>query len=173
MKRTRQNFPDSQLQQYNFDTNTTGAPAEASEEAIATDEPEEEAEPQVEVESEDVEPFNQLKEEGDKSAIDSSSTKADDNSEKEREEPSIPTYSKTRKKYIIQDEEEEDLEEEPSIPALLGKGKGKAKIETLTPTEAKQLLDIIAAITAKGQAADALTLTHPQQTPRQPTRTSP
>ena len=51
MKYTHWNFPDSLLQQYNFDTNTTGAPAEASEEATATDEPEEEVavEPQAEV----------------------------------------------------------------------------------------------------------------------------
>ena len=40
MKRTHWNFPDSLLQQYNFDTNTIGAPAEANEEATATDEPE-------------------------------------------------------------------------------------------------------------------------------------
>ena len=54
MKRTHRNLPDSLLQQYNFDTNTTGAPAEASEEATATDEPADEAaaEPQAEVESE-------------------------------------------------------------------------------------------------------------------------
>ena len=43
MTRTHRNFPDSLLQQYNFDSNTTGAPAEASEEATATDEPAEEA----------------------------------------------------------------------------------------------------------------------------------
>ena len=43
MKQTHRNFPDSLLQQCNFDTNTTGAPAEASEEATATDEPVEEA----------------------------------------------------------------------------------------------------------------------------------
>ena len=44
---------------------------------------------------------------------------------------------------------------------------------TPTPTEAKQLLDIIAAITVEGQAADASTPTPPQQTPSQPVRTSP
>ena len=38
MKCTHRNFPDSLLQQYNFGTNTTGAPTEASEEATATDE---------------------------------------------------------------------------------------------------------------------------------------
>ncbi|KAH9717547.1 hypothetical protein KPL71_021867 [Citrus sinensis] len=67
MKHTQRNFPDSLLQQYNFDTNTTSAPAEASEEATATDEPEEEAaaEPQAEVESENAEPFDQPEEEGD------------------------------------------------------------------------------------------------------------
>ena len=58
MKRTHRNFPDSLLQQYNFYTNTTDAPAEASEEATATDEPADEAaaEPQAEVESEDAKP---------------------------------------------------------------------------------------------------------------------
>ena len=60
MKSIHRNFPDLLLQQYNFDTNTTCGPAEASEEATATDKPEEEvaAKPQVEVELEDVEPSN-------------------------------------------------------------------------------------------------------------------
>ena len=200
MKRTHWNFPNSLLQQYNFDTNATGAPTEASEEATATDEPEEEAtaKPQAEVESEDVEPSNQLEEEGDKSETDSSPTEAEDNSEKEREEPSIPTQSKTKKRHIIQEDEEEDPEEEPSIPVLAGKGKdkGRAKMATPpvsedemeqvdaelavvatrvtpTPTEAKQLLDIIATITTEGQAADASTSIPPQQNPSQPVRTSP
>ncbi|KAH9792490.1 hypothetical protein KPL71_004147 [Citrus sinensis] len=189
MKRTHWNFPNSLLQQYNFDTNATGAPTEASEEATATDEPEEEAtaKPQAEVESEDVEPSNQLEEEGDKSETDSSPTEAEDNSEKEREEPFIPTQSKTKKRHIIQEEEEEDPEEEPSIPVLAGKGKGNGKAKmatppvsedemeqvdaelaaaatrvTPTPAEAKQLLDIIVAITAEGQAADASTPIPPQ-----------
>lgn len=39
---------------------------------------------------------------------------------------------------------------------------------TPTPTEAKQLLDIIAAITIEGQAADASTPIPSQQTPSQP-----
>lgn len=45
----------------------------------------------------------------------------------------------------------------------------------VTPTteQAKQLLAIIAAITAKGQAADASTPIPPQQTPSQLVRTSP
>ena len=42
-----------------------------------------------------------------------------------------------------------------------------------TPEQAKQLLAVIAAITAEGQAADALTTKPPQQTPSQPIRTSP
>ncbi|KAH9763726.1 hypothetical protein KPL70_001262 [Citrus sinensis] len=163
-------------------TLSTSAPAEASEEATATDGPEEEAaaQPQAEVESENVEPSDQPKKEGDKSATDSSPTEAEDNFEKEQEE--------------------EDPEEKPSIPILAGKvkgkGKGKGKIATppaskdemeqvdvelvaaanrVTPTsaEAKQLLDIIAAITAEDQAADALTPIPPQQTPSQPGRTSP
>ncbi|KAH9769288.1 hypothetical protein KPL71_011944 [Citrus sinensis] len=172
MKHTHRNFSDSLLQQYNFDTNTTGAPAEASEEATATDEPVEEAvaEPQAE---------------------------AEDNSKKEREEPTIPTHPKTRKKHIIHEDGEEDLEEEPSILVLAGKGKDKGKVKmatppasedemeqvdaelaavtarvTPTPDQAKQLLAIIAAITAEGQATDASTLIPPQQTPSQPVRTS-
>ena len=44
---------------------------------------------------------------------------------------------------------------------------------THTPTEAKQLLDIIATITDNGQVADASTPTPPQQTPGQPSCTSP
>ena len=76
MKSTNRNFPDSLLQQYNFDTNTTSASVEANEEATATDEPEAEAaaEPQVEVESEDTEPSDQPEKEGDKSATNSSPT---------------------------------------------------------------------------------------------------
>ena len=52
IKSTHRNFLDSLLQQYNFDANTTEAPAEVSEEATDTDEPEDEAatEPQAEVE---------------------------------------------------------------------------------------------------------------------------
>ena len=42
-----------------------------------------------------------------------------------------------------------------------------------TPEQAKRLLAVIAAITAEGQAADALTTKPPQQTPSQPIRTSP
>ena len=145
----------------------------ASEEATGTDEPAEEAvaESQTEVESEDVEPSNPPEDEGDKFETNSSPSKAQDNSEKEREEPTIPTQPKTRKKYIIQEEEEEDLEEEPSIPVLASKGKDKGKVKmatspasedemeqvdaelaavvarvTPTPEQAKQLLAIIAAV---------------------------
>ena len=39
MKSAHRNFPDALLQQYNFDTNTTEAPAEISAEATDTDEP--------------------------------------------------------------------------------------------------------------------------------------
>ena len=42
-------------------------------------------------------------------------------------ETTIPTQSKTRKQHIIQEEGEEDLEEEPSIPVFIGKGKDKGK----------------------------------------------
>ena len=44
---------------------------------------------------------------------------------------------------------------------------------TPTPEEVKQLLDIIAAIIAEAQAADASTRIPPQQTPSQPVHTSP
>ncbi|KAH9793304.1 Ribonuclease H [Citrus sinensis] len=82
---------------------------------------------------------------------------------------------KQRKRHIIQEDEEEDPEEEPSITVLASKGKGNGKAKmatppasedemeqvdaklaaattrvTPTPAEAKQLLDIIAAITAEG-----------------------
>ena len=43
MKSTHRNFPDSLLQQYNFDTNATKAPVKVGEEATDTNEPEEEA----------------------------------------------------------------------------------------------------------------------------------
>ena len=58
MKNNHRNFPDSLLQQYNFDTNTKDAPADASEEATDIDELEVKAttDPQVEVESKDAEP---------------------------------------------------------------------------------------------------------------------
>ncbi|KAH9781044.1 hypothetical protein KPL71_008308 [Citrus sinensis] len=69
----------------------------------------------------------------DKSETDSSPTEAEDNSEKEREEPTIPAQSKTRKKHIIQEEEEEDLEEESSIPVLASKSKNKGKAKMATP----------------------------------------
>ena len=93
MKRTHWNFSDSLLQQYNFDTNTAGDPAEVSEEATATDKLAEEAtaEPQAEVDSENVKPSNPPDEEGDKSETESSPTESEDNSENEHEEPSIPT----------------------------------------------------------------------------------
>ena len=190
MKSTHQNFPDSWLWQYNFDTNTTGAPAEASEEATTIDEPEAEAatKPQAKVESEDVEPSDQPEEECDKFATDSSPTDAEDDYEKEREEPSVRTPSKTRKRHIIQEDEEEEPEKEPPIPVFSRKGKEKIatpqasedEIEqvdaelvatatrvTYTPAEATQLLDIIAAITVEGQVVDASTPTPPQQTPNQ------
>ena len=137
MKRTHRNFPESLLQQYNFGTNTTDAPAEASEEATATDEPVEEtvAEPQAAVELEDVEPSDPPEDESDKSKTDSSPSKAEDNLEKEHEEPTIPTQSKTRKQHIIQEDEEEDPEEELSILVLASKGKDKGKVKMATPPD--------------------------------------
>ena len=53
MKSTHRNFPDSLLQQYNFETATTEAPTEVSEEATDTDELKEKAavEPQAKAET--------------------------------------------------------------------------------------------------------------------------
>ena len=87
---------------------------------------------------------------------------------------------------------------EPPIPVFVGKGKAKGKEKMATPPvcddemeqidaelaatatramptseQAKQLLEVIAAITVEGQAADALTPKPPQQTSSQPIRTSP
>ena len=93
MKHNHRNFPASLLQQYNFDTSTTGAPAETSEEATASDE--------LAVDSEDIEPSDPPEDEGDRSETDSSPSKAEDQSEQEREELPIPSQSKTRKQHII------------------------------------------------------------------------
>ena len=135
MKNIHRNFPDLLLQQYNFDTNTTDAPAEASEEATDTEEPEEEAtaDPQAEADLDDIEPSDQLEEESDKSATDSSPTEAEEDYGKEREEPLVKTSSKTRKKHIIQAGDETELKEYPLIPVLLRKG--KEKIATLLAFE--------------------------------------
>ena len=96
--------------------------------------------------------------------------------------------------HIIREEEDEELEDEPPIPILSRKGKEKlatppasedemeqveaelaaaATRVTYTPAEAKQLLDIIAAIIVEGQVADASTPTPPQNTLGQYVRTSP
>ena len=82
IKRNHRNFPASLLYQYNFDTSTTSAPAETSEEATALDEPAKQAaaEPPAEVDSEDAEPSDPPEDEGDKSETDSSPSKAEDNS---------------------------------------------------------------------------------------------
>ena len=198
MKRTHRNLPESLLQQYNFDTNTTGAPVETSDEATATDAPAEETEPQAMVDSEDAETSDPPEDGGDKFETDNLPSEAEDNSEQEREEPTIPAQSKTWKQHLIQEEEEPDLEDEPTIPVFVGKGKekGKAKMAIpptsegkmeqidaelatatakVTPTteQTKQLLAIIAAITVEGQAADASTPIPSQSTPSQPIRTSP
>ena len=135
MKHTHQNFPDTLLQQFNFDTHTTDAPAEASAEATTTKEPAEDAtaKPQAEEESEDTEPSDQSEEEGDKSETDSSPTEEEDNSEKDREKPTIPTQPKTRQKHIIQEDKEDDLEEEPSISVFESKRKDKGKVKMATP----------------------------------------
>ena len=190
MKHNHRNFPAFLLQQYNFDTSTIGAPTETSKETTASDEPV--------VDSEDAEPSNPPEDESDQSETDSSPSEAEEQLEQEREEPPIPSQSKTRKQHIIQEEEEEDLDMEPPIPVLVGKGTAKGKEKMSTPPasddemehidaelaaaatramptfeQAQQLLEVITAITAEGQAANALTLTPPQQTPNQPIRTSP
>ncbi|XP_052296986.1 uncharacterized protein LOC107178722 [Citrus sinensis] len=178
------NFLDSLLQQYNFDTNTIDAPTVGSKEAIE----EADSDKEAEVDSEDAKPSDQPEEEGDKSATNSSPTEAKEESEKEREEPPVKTSSKPRKKHIIQEEDEDEPEEEPPIPVLSRKGKEKivtppasedeakqVDVETRvtrTPAEAKQLLDIIAVITAEGHTADAPALAPPQQIPSKPVRTS-
>ena len=102
MKRNHRNFPTSLLQQYNFDTSTIGALAETSEEATASDEPAEQAttKPPAEVDSEDVEPSDIPADEGDKSKTNSSPSEAEENSEQEREEPPIPSQSKTRGQHL-------------------------------------------------------------------------
>ena len=117
MKSTHQNLPDSLLQQYNFDTNTTKAPAEVSEEATDVDEPEEEtaAEPQAKTETDADDQSDQLEEEGIKSTTDSSST--EEEAEREIEEPPTKTTSEFRKKHIIQEKDDEPADE-PLIPAL-------------------------------------------------------
>ena len=94
IKCTHRNFPDSLLQQYNFDTNTIGAPAEAGDEATAIDELAEEAAagPQAEVKSEDAEPSDPLEDEGDKSETDSSPLEAEEIRRKHvRNQPSQPS----------------------------------------------------------------------------------
>ncbi|KAH9763201.1 hypothetical protein KPL70_001079 [Citrus sinensis] len=182
--------------QYNFDTNTTEAPTEVSEETTDTYEPEEESatEPQAEAELETADQSDQPEEESDKSATDSSPIEAKEESEKEREEPPVRTSSKSRKKHIIQEEKEDEPAEEPLILVLSKKGKEKvttrpasndeaeqidAELEaaatrvTRTPTETKQLFDIIAAITAEGHAADAPAPAPPQQTLSNTIRASP
>ncbi|XP_015386624.1 uncharacterized protein LOC107177393 [Citrus sinensis] len=135
MKRNHRNFPASLLQQYNFDTSTTGALADTSEEATASDEPAKQAatEPLAEVDSEDAEPSDPPEDEGDKYETDSSPSEAEDNSKQEQEELPIPTQSKTRKQHIIQEEEEEDPDMEPPIPVFLGKGKAEGKEKLTTP----------------------------------------
>ncbi|KAH9680288.1 hypothetical protein KPL71_026499 [Citrus sinensis] len=173
MKRTHRNFPDALRQQFNFDTHTTDAPAEVSAEATATEEPAEDAavEPQAEEESEDAEPSDPPEEEGDKSETDGSPTEAKDNLEKEYE-PSIPVLASKRKakgkaKMTTPPASEDEMEQ---VDVELAAAAARAMP---TPEQAKKLLAVIAAITAEGQAANALTTKPPQQTPSQPIRTSP
>ena len=185
------------LQQYNFDTNTTEAQADVSEEATDTDELKEEAavEPQAEAKIDADDQSDQPEEEGVKSATDSSpiEEEEDEEPEKELEEPPTKTSSKSRKKHIIQKEDDEPTEE-PHIPVLFRKGKEQvitppasddkaeqidAELEaavakvTRTPIETKQLLDIIVAITVEGYAAKAPVPAPSQQTPTKHILTSP
>ena len=195
MKSTHRNFPDLLLQQYNFDTNTTEAPAEVSEEATDIDQPEEEAavEPQAEAKTDADHQSDQPEEEGVKSTTNSSPTEEEKEPERELEEPPAKTLSKSRKKHIMQEDDDKPADE-PPIPVISRKGNEKvitppayndeaekidAELEaattrvTCTPTETKQLLEIIVIITAEGQATEAPTLAPSQQTPSKPTLTSP
>ena len=166
------------LQQFNFGTSTTDAPAEASE-----DEPEEEVatESQAEAHLDADNQSNQPEEEGVKSIIDSSSTEADEDPKTELEEPSERTSSKSRKKHIMREEDDEPSEE-PPISDLSRKDKEKVnnpstsedEVEdinteleaaatrvTRTSIETKHLLDIITAITGEWSAVEKLPqLTH-------------
>ncbi|KAH9770018.1 hypothetical protein KPL71_012225 [Citrus sinensis] len=76
-----------------------------------------------------------------------------------------------------QPEEESDKSETDSSPTEEEDSSEKDRKEPTrampTPEQAKKLLAVIAAITAEGQAADALPQKPPQQTPSQPIRTSP
>ena len=161
---THNNFPYSLLQQFDFGTSTTDAPAEASkdelEEEVAT-------ELQIEAHLNADNQSNQPKEEGAKSIIDSASTEADEDPKTELEDPPKRTSSKSRKKHIMREEDDEHSEE-PPIPVLSRKDKEKVNnpsasedevedidIEleapatrvTCTSTETKHLLDIITVIT--------------------------
>ena len=84
MKSTHRNFPDSLLQQYNFYTATTEAPAEVSEKVTDTNEPEKEAaaEPQAEAKTDADDQSDQPEEEGVMSATDSSLTEEEKEHEK-------------------------------------------------------------------------------------------
>ncbi|XP_024033547.1 uncharacterized protein LOC112095674 [Citrus clementina] len=153
-KLTHRNFPDSLLQQYNFDTNTIEAPAKVSKEATDMDEPEEEAavNPQAEANSEAAEQSDQHEEEGDNSATDSSPTEAEEESEKE-------LISRKGKEKIATPPASEDEAEQVDVEL-----EAAATKVTRTPTEAKQLLDIIATITAEGHATNAPAPAPSQQT---------
>ena len=100
LKSTHQNFPDSLLQQYNFDTAITEAPVEVSEETTNTDEPKKEVavEPQAKVETCADDQSDQPKEESVKSAAGSSPTEEEEELKKELKEPPAKTSSKSRKK---------------------------------------------------------------------------
>ncbi|KAH9802438.1 hypothetical protein KPL71_001384 [Citrus sinensis] len=141
--------------------------AAASEEAPATDEPAEEAttELQADVDSKDAEPSEPPEDEGDKSETDSSPSEVENNSKKEILESK--GNDKGKAKMATPPDSADEMEQVDAELAFVA-----AKV-TPTPEQAKQLLAIIAVITAEGQAADASTPLPPQQTLSQPVHTSP
>ncbi|KAH9685728.1 hypothetical protein KPL70_014067 [Citrus sinensis] len=134
--------------QYNFDTNTTEAPVEVSEEAIDTDEPEEEVtvEPQAEAETDADDQSDQPEEEGVKSAIDSSP--AEEEPKRELKESPAKTLYKFRKKCIIQEEDDEPADE-LHILVLSRKGKEKVITPSASDDEAEQIEAALEAAVAR------------------------
>ena len=138
------------LHQYNFDTATTEAPAEVSEETTNTDEPEKEAtvEPQAEAKTYVDDQSNQPKEKGVKFATSSSLTEEEKEPNKELEEPPAKTSSKSRKKLIIQENDDEPVED-PHIPVLSRKGKEKVITPPASDDKAEQIDAELEAAVAK------------------------
>ncbi|KAH9753175.1 Endonuclease [Citrus sinensis] len=122
-----------------------GAPAAASEEATASDEPAEEVatEPQAAVDLEEAEPSNPLEDEGDKFETDSSPLEAEDNSEKEI--VASKRKDKSKAKLATPPASEDEMEQ---VDVELAAAATRAMP---TSEQAKQLFAVIAAITVEGQ----------------------